>query len=437
MNSIGSSSLLESSAVALRNMTTLFLRQNTSRRTFLHTATAVPAAGLSSRTRPGAKRLAVLASRWTPDSPARQVADRFLIGYPRQGRWHRPAMDVVSAYVDQIPGADQSREHAAEFGFRIYSSVAETLRCGGERLAVDGVLMLAGQGDDSGSGPAGSDLLEPLLKVFEEDSRAVPVYWDEPLGLAQARKMVEASRQLGFPVLAGSSLPMTWRLPPLELPAGCRVEQALLVGIGSGRSDRYRALETLQAMVERRRGGETGVRSVQSVAGEAVWRAGRNGRWSPELLQAAVARSDSLQGETLKDGRPRDLVGSGELPRLVEQPEACLVDYSDGVRAAVLMLNGAVGDFTFAARLGDVSGVPSTQFLLPPEPNRAGSACLAARIEDLVQSGRSPVRPERAWIAAGILDRWMESREEGGLTLETPELTLEYRPSAESSFCGG
>lgn len=406
------------------------------RRTILKTATAVPVAGLPSRTRPGAKRLAVLASRWTPDSPARQVADRFLIGYPRQGRWHRPAMDVVSAYVDQTPDADQSRQRAAEFGFRIYPSIAEALRCGRDRLAVDGVLMLAGQGDDSGSGPSGSDLLEPMLGVFEEDRRTVPVYWDEPSGLAQARRMVEASRQLGFPVLSGSSLPMTWRLPPLELPAGSPVEQALLVGIGLGRSDRYRALEALQAMVERRRGGETGVRSVQAVAGEAVWRAGSSGRWSRELVQAAVARSDSLQGETLKDGRPRDLVGSGELSRLVEDPEACLVDYSDGMRASVLMLNGAVGDFTFAARLRDVSEVASSQFLLPPGPNHAGSACLAARIEDLIQSGRSPVRPERAWIAAGILDRWMESRQKGGVTLETPELTLEYRPPAESSFCG-
>jgi len=345
-------------------------------------------------------------------------------------------MDVVSLYVDHAPEADQSRERAAEFGFRIYSSVAETLRCGRDRLSVDGVLMLAGQGDDSSSGPSGSDLIEPMVRVFEEDGQVVPVYWDEPLGLAQARGMVEASRQLGFPGLAGSSLPMTGRLPPLELPTGCRVEQALMVGIGSRRSDRYRALETLQAMVERRRGGETGVRSVQAVEGQAVWRAGSSGRWSRELLQAAVARSDSLQGETLKDGRPRDLVGSGELPRLVEHPEACLVDYSDGLRAAVLVLNGAVGDFTFAARLGDDSGVASTQFLLPPEPNRAGSACLAARIEDLIQSTRSPVRPERAWIAAGILDRWMESRKKKGVTLDTPELMLEYRPSAESCFCG-
>ena len=408
----------------------------TGRRTFLNTASAVPAAGLPIRTHSGAKRLAILASRWTPASPARQVADRFLIGFPREGKWRRPAMDVVSAYVDQTPDADQSRERAAEFGFRIYPSVAETLRCGGDRLAVDGVLMLAGQGDDSGSSPSGSDWLEPMMRVFEEDRRAVPVYWDEPLGLAQARKMVEASRQLKFPVLVGTTLPMTWRLPPLDLPAGCRVEQALMVGIGFGRSDRYRALETLQAMVERRSGGETGVRSVRSVEGQAVWRDGSSGGWSRELLQAAVARSDFLQGETLKDGRPRDLVKGGELPRLVEHPEACLVDYSDGMQAAVLMLNGAVGDFTFAARLRDLSEVPSTQFLLPPEPNRAGSTCLAARIEDLIQTGRSPVRPERAWVAAGILDRWMESQEKGGLTLETPELTLEYRPSAESSSCG-
>ena len=408
----------------------------TGRRNFLKMASAVPGADLSSRPRPGAGRLALLASRWTPGSPARRIADRFLIGYPREGRWRRPSMDAVSLYVDQTPDADQSRERAAEFGFRTYPSVAEALRCGRDRVAVDGVLILAGQGDDSSSGLSGPDLVGPMVRVFEEDRRAVPVYWDEPLGLVQARKMVEASRELGFPLLAGSSLPMTWRLPPLELPTGCQVDEALMVGIGFGRSDRYRALETLQAMVERRSGGETGVRAVQSVAGQAVWRAGSSGRWSRELLEAAVARSDSLQGETLKDGRPRDLVNSGELPRLVEHPEACLVDYSDGVKAAVLMLNGAVGDFTFAARLRDPSEVASTQFLLPPEPNRAGSTCLAARIEDLIQSGRSPVRPERAWVASGILDRWLESRKKGGLALETPELKLEYRPCAASSFCG-
>ena len=412
----------------------------TGRRTFLKAASAVQPATMTGRARPELKgqpkRLAILASHWTPGSPARQIGDRFLIGYPRQGRWRRPPMDVVSLYVDRTPEADQSRERAADFGFSIYPSVAETLRCGTGRLAVDGVLVLAGQGEYSSAESSGPDLVEPMVEVFEEDLRAVPVYWDQPLGLAQARKMVEASRQLKFPVLAGSSLPMTWRLPPLELPIGCRVEQALMVGIGSRHSDRYRALETMQAMVERRRGGETGVRSVQSVSGQAVWRAGSRGRWSQELLEAAVARSDSLQGKTLKDGRPRDLVNSGELPRLVEHPEACLVDYSDGMRAAVLMLNGAVGDFTFAARLRDVSEAPSTQFLLPPEPNRAGSTCLAARIEDLIQSGRSPIRPERAWIASGILDRWMESGKKGGLALETPELTLEYRPPAESCFCG-
>ena len=343
----------------------------TGRRTFLKTASAVPAASLPNRARPGAKRLAILASRWTPGSPARQIGDRFLIGYPRQGRWHRPPMDVVSLYVDRTPEADQSRERAAEFGFRVYPSVAETLRCGTGRLAVDGVLILAGQGEDSSAESSSPDLVEPMVEVFKEDLRAVPVYWDQPLGLAQARKMVEASRQLGFPVLAGSSLPMTWRLPPLELPTGCRVEQALMVGIGS------QALRPLPGSgnpaghggaAQKRRNrcavGAIGGRP-SSVARRRAAVVGPGNCWKQPWPVPIPCRA-----RTLKDGRPRDLVNSGELPRLVEHPEACLVDYSDGVRAAVLMLNGAVGDFTFAARLRDVSGVPSTQFLLPPEPNR-------------------------------------------------------------------
>src|SRR5271157_4953300 len=142
--------------------------------------------------------------------------------------------------------------------------------------------------------------------------------------------MVETSRRMTFPFLAGSSLPVTWRLPPVELPPGCEIEQALMVGVGGSDPMDFHALEAMQCMVERRRGGETGVRSVQLVEGDGVWKAGDAGQWSWELLESALSRSDSIQGLTVIDGRTQNLVKSGAVKGLVRHPAAYLIDYIDG-----------------------------------------------------------------------------------------------------------
>src|SRR5437667_12397853 len=130
--------------------------------------------------------------------------------------------------------------------------------------------------------------------------------------------VVAAGHRLKFPMLAGSSLPVTWRLPDLELPLNCEIEEALMVGDGDSDPMDYHALEAMQCMVERRKGGETGVKAVQMIEGDAVWRAGEEGRWSKALLEAALSSSDSPLGLTETDGRTQDLLGSGELHKLVK-----------------------------------------------------------------------------------------------------------------------
>src|SRR4030095_890788 len=106
----------------------------------------------------------------------------------------------------------------------------------------------------------------------------------------------------------------------------------------------YHALEAMQCMVERRKGGETGVKAVQMIEGDAVWKAGDEGRWSKKLLIAALSRSDTPQGLTIEDGRTQDLVGSGELRKLVKNPAAYFIEYRDRLRATLLMLTEAVKD---------------------------------------------------------------------------------------------
>jgi hypothetical protein len=339
-------------------------------------------------------------------------------------------MKVVSLYVEQRPDGDQSEARAKEFGFTVYKTIAETLRCGGDRMAVDAVLIIGehGQYPRNEKGQVlypRHEFFKQCVEVFEKDGRAVPVYNDKHLSWSfeKAKWMVDQSKKMKFPMLAGSSLPVTWRLPQVDVPMGAEIEDALMVGVGGSDPMDYHALEAMQSMIERRKGGEAGVRAVQLIVGEAVWKA----KWSRELLTAALSRSDSPQGLTLKDGRTQDLVGNGELQRIVEKPAAYFVEHADGLRTTLLMLNGAVKDFTFAARIKG-RGVLSTQFLLTPVPNVTYSAKLVEHIENMIATGRPDYPVERTLIVSGILEACLTSRHEGQKRLETPQLAVRYKP---------
>ena len=298
---------------------------------------------------PTGQKLALITTIWGWRSHANHMGERFLNGYPLNGKWHRPEIEVVSAYVDQRSEGDLSRQRAQKHGFQIYPTIAETLRLGSDRMGVDAVLLIAEHGDYP-TNQKGQKLypryefFQQIVDVFRQDGTAVPVFNDKHLSYSfeKAQRMVLASKELQFPFLAGSSLPVTFRLPPLELPINCVLEDAVMIGIGGSDAMDYHALEAMQCMVERRRGGETGVRAVQLIEGNEVWRAGRDSRWSRRLLEGALARSDSRSGISLSDGRPQDLAHSGELEQLVENPSAYFIEYNDGSQTTLLMFNGAV-----------------------------------------------------------------------------------------------
>ncbi len=385
------------------------------------------------------KRIAVITTIYRYLSHAQHFADRFLVGYPKEGRWHRPDMKVVSLYVDQKPEGEQSIDRAREFGFSVYPTIAEALRCGGHKIAVDAVLLIGEHGEYPTNEK--SQVLYPryeffkeCVKVFEEDGHAVPIFNDKHLSYSfeKAKEMVEDGHRLGFGVLAGSSLPVTWRLPDVDLPLECEIEEALMVGVGGSDPMDYHALEAMQCMTERRKGGETGVAAVQLIDGEEVWKAAETGRWSLELLEAALSRSDTPCGLTDEDGRTQNMIGNGEIYRLVENPAAYLIEYNDGLRVTLLMLNGAVRDYCFAAKLKDESGPVSTQFFLTPTPNVTYSACLIAKIEELFETGIAPYPAERTLLVSGTLESCLTSRLQGHVRLETPHLNVEYRAPAES-----
>ena len=389
------------------------------------------------------KRLAIITTIWRYLSHAQHMGDRFLVGYPWNGRWHRPEMDVVALYVDQKPEGDQSAERAREFGFKVYPTIAEALRQGTDSLAVDGVLIIGEHGEYPRNEKGQVlypryEFFEQVVGVFEKEGRSVPVFNDKHLSYSfdKASRMVAASKRLGFPMLAGSSLPVTWRLPNIELPADGTIEEALMVGVGSSDPMDFHALEAMQCMLERRRNGETGVKAVQLIQGPAVWQAGQDGRWSRRLLEAALSRSTSRSGKGLEDGRTQDLTRSGELEALVQDPAAYFIEYNDGLRATLLMLNGAVEDFTFACRVRGLPQIQSTQFLLPVNPNVVYSACLMHQVEEMIATGVAPYPVERTQLVSGILDLCLESKVRGNQRLDTPQLNVRYRAPRTSRFCG-
>lgn len=378
-------------------------------------------------------RVAFITTIYRYLSHAQHMGDRFLIGYPLNGKWHKPDVKIVSLYVDQKPKGDQSQERASEFGFQVYPTIAETLRCGTDKIAVDAVLLIGEHGEypknDLGQVlyPR-HEFFKQCVDVFEKDGRAVPVYNDKHLSYSfeKAKWMVDQSKRLKFPMLAGSSLPVTWRLPDVDIPLGSTIDDALMVGVGGSDPMDYHALEAMQCMVERRRGGESGVKSVEMIEGDAVWKAGEQGRWSKRLLTAALSRSDSPRGLTDEDARTQDLAGSGVLPKLVAQPAAYFIERNDGLKTTLLMLNGAVKDFTFAASVRG-HGTISTQFFLPPTPNVTYSAVLDSKIEDMFVSGKAPYPVERTLIVSGMLESCLKSRKQGA-KLDTPHLAVKYQP---------
>jgi hypothetical protein len=389
------------------------------------------------------KRMAVVTTEWRYRSHAWHMAERFLVGYPIHGQWHHPPFDVVAAYVDQFPKNDLSRKRSAEFGFPIFPSVAQALRCGGDKLAVDAVLIIGEHGNYPKSEFGQTkypryEFFKQVTDVFRKDGRAVPVFNDKHLSWKWewAEEMVRTSRELGFGFAAGSSLPVTWRMPDIDMPYGAEVEEMLCVAIGGVDSYDFHALETIQCMAERRQGGETGVIAVQGLRGESVWKAmdaggwGAGG-WDPRLFEACLSRSQTLsQPETFSDRYPTP----AQIREWVKRPVSYRIEYADGTKATMLLMNGLVNDFNFAARLKGQSQPVSTLFHLPPNPNVVYSAALMSKAEETFLTGKSPCPIERTLLTTGLVEAGVRSLGTGQKRLETTHLKIRYQAPRESIF---
>lgn len=366
----------------------------------------------------GRKKISAIITTYFPRSHADVIVTKYMIGFPTDEGFKKPRVDLVSIYLDQIHERDIGRELAQKYKVPIHQSIRSALTLGGNDLAVDGVLLIGEHGDyphnEKGQHMYPRKyLFEQICGVFAQSQRSVPIFGDKHLSYnwADAKWMYDRANELNVPFMAGSSLPLCWRNPFLEFDIGSSIEEAVGIGYGGIESYGFHALETLQCMVERRRGGETGVAAVQCLEGDAVWKAGKIGRWSRPLADAACA---TIQKKP-----------EGKMEDHCKNPAAFLLEYNDGFKATVLMLNGYVNEFAFAARVD--GKIQATEFFLQNEDPFGHFSYLSLNIEEMFISGAPQYPAERTLLTSGVLDAIMNSKHQGYARIETPYLNIRYR----------
>lgn len=431
--------------------------ESSTRRSFLHTTTATLAGlclqDLSAadtprtlpppRTKPPTKKLALVTTAYHYLSHAYHIGGRFLNGYLRRGQYHYPDFGLAGLHVEQINRPDDlGKEMAKKHNIHLASDVAGALTLGGNTLGVDGVILIGEHGDYPFNRKGQKlypryELFRKIVEVFEKAGKTVPVFCDKHLyyDRNRASEMRETARKMGIPLMAGSSLPITWRRPELELPVGIEIKEALVASRGEMEIFGIHALEALQCMVERRTRGQQGVKSVQALDGEDVWKAGDTGVWSWKLLEAALSRSPSRNVGDIRENC-RHFVPPAGRPTFPRGPVAFVIEYRDGLKATVLILNGHVDDTTFAATVAGEKSPVSTLFYLPPPPGAAFLQALTEKIEQFMTTGQPHVPVERTLLTGNLLDLALESRLRKQ-RLETPELDISYNPPADSGFLRG
>ena len=389
-------------------------------------------------------KLAAVITVYRKYAHAQHIVDRLLDGYGWNGTYHHPPMDLVALYVDQVGPDDLSRERAARFPtMKIYPTIAEALTRGTSQLAVDGVVVVGEHGHYPRNEKGQTEypryqFFQHVVEVFRSSNRTVPLFSDKHLSWnwTWAKEMYDTSRSMHFPFMAGSSLPVTWRIPSVEMPLGSRIREALCICYGGVDSYDFHGLETVQCMVERRKGGEVGVRWLQAYRGDRFWMAMKEGVWSQSLMHAALCRS-----HTLTPARPgfNDIMPTADQIReLVKDPVAYTYEHNDGVRCTMLLMNGLVRDFNFAARLDDSPNIFSTQMYLPMPDGRTTLADffspLVFHMERMFLTGRTSYPIERTLLTTGLTAAGVDSLYQKQSRLETNHLGISYQPATESTF---
>jgi hypothetical protein len=396
------------------------------------TGVAQGAAVQSAQKRP---RIACLVSYWAaPRSHADWIVTKLLDGYWWQGAHTPSRVDVVSVYIHQFDTSGLGQKICKAKNIPIFKTVGEAVTLGGKDLAVDGVVIVAEHGDYP-TNLKGQWMLprwwiyQQVMRIFEKSKRSVPVFNDKHLSYSwdEAKWMFDKSRELNFPLTGGSSIPVYFRKPEIELDNDTPIKASVVLGGAADEGALFHCVDVLQAFVERRKGGETGVRSVQCIRGPETWKWTERNPWAGNLLEAVRKNFSLKQGHFQEIG----------------QPNVCIVEYNDETKAAVFSAED-VG-WTYAGEIEGRKDPTIISMLGWPGPFSQYHASNAQPhwITEMMVTKKEPFNAERLLLSTGIVSYNMESNWENGhytdigRRMETPFLNMSYRPTHGAQFSTG
>jgi hypothetical protein len=397
------------------------------RRRLLQSLAATPLLSLPAlagdRRRP---RVAVVYTACYHRSHAHVILENLLTPYLFNGKITQPSVDVVSIYADQRRGSgrwpDLTDDIVRLFKVPLYKTIEGALTLGGKDLAVDGVVSIGEHGDYPTNKFGVREyprkrFFDEIFAVMRRSDRFVPIFNDKHLSYRWdwSREMYDTCQKHRIPFMAGSSVPLAQRIPDMNLPANCVIEEAVSVHGGPFEIYDFHALEVLEAFVESRKGAETGVSHVEFLPQEELFRAEKAGRWSLDLARAAM-RAEF--GDKLPDiTRPINGVA----------PWGILVTYRDGTKGTMLKLGYSGTRWNFACKLSGEKAPRAARHYVGPWNNRCLFMALTNAIQQFIVRRESPYPVERTLLATGILEAAVRSRAEGR-RLETPNLNIAYAP---------
>lgn len=373
------------------------------------------------------KKIACLSSTYHVRSHSDNFITRFLEGYWVGDKYYEPPFEVASLWMHQVHPADIGYRLSKAYDFKVVPKIADALTLRRGKLSVDGVILVCEHGDYPHNEKQQQlypryEFFEEVVQVFKEQGRSVPVFVDKHLSYewTKGKQMYDWSRELKFPLMAGSSVPVTFRRPEYDPALGTEMESALSVGGGwIADGGIFHILETLQAFAERRKGGEVGVKVVQMLTGDEVWKAAKDGLWNRDLLDAALSKRQ----KTRSNKRPEEM-----------RAVLGLVEYRDGFKGAVLALSD-VSEYLVAVK--PKAKEPQATLCYIPIENSNNFSMLVHGITQMIQTGNRPYPVERTLLVTGALAALMDSGYQKGKRLETPHLNVSYKAPEKSWYAPG
>lgn len=372
-------------------------------------------------------RIAVVSTSYRALSHTDVIVSRWLhpCATDKKWGWEQARGRMATLFTEQKPFIDLSEEAARLHQVKLCDSIDDALTQGGDELAVDAVILIG----EHGTYPTNrygqklyprKELFDQITAVFRRTGRAVPVFSDKHLSwnFEWAKEMVETARELGFPLQAGSTLPLCrWEPePPADLFQG--LEEGVIFFYGPRDAYGYHSIEWMLSVCEKRGAREQGLVRIRTWAGEELKEAWRSGQWNQALaLQAA---GDFLEREV----RPEEIEKAVD-----ETPEAAAYqfEYADGLKVTHLKLDSLVRKFTGAFRNQAGTSAAFLPVMGQFEEFAAHFALLNGCLDEFFSTGKPFMPIERILLSSGATAKVLRSLvDQPGEWVETPELKIEY-----------